>query len=287
MILVVGATGTVGGAALAELRQAGVPVRALVRSAARAREVAGPGVETVVGDLADPASLDRALAGVTAALLVSPLDPGQVALQGHFVEAARRGGGVHVVKVSGLATALDSPVASGRWHARTERQIEAAGLPFTFLRPPYFMQNVPRQFGRALAATGVLAAPMGQARVAMVDARDVAAVAVAALTRSGHAGRTYTVTGPEALSFADVARILSATLGRAVVYQDDPPETARSRLAAAGIPGWYVDLRLGFAALLRSGAAAEVTDVVTRVTGRPPRSFAEFAREHAGAFPAA
>jgi hypothetical protein len=148
-----------------------------------------------VGDFGKLATLGPVLEGVTRALLISHHDVRQVELQGNFVEAARRAGPVHVVKLSGLATAPDSPSRSGRWHAETEAQIRAAGLPWTFLHPPYFMQNLLRA-APAITAHGVLTAAMKDGRVAMVDARDVAAVAVAALTAPGHVGQTYVITGP-------------------------------------------------------------------------------------------
>src|SRR5437867_3599170 len=157
MILVVGATGLVGSATVRQLMTLGVPVRALVRSAEKAATIAGPGVETVVGNLEQPGSFDAALDGVTRALLISPLNPRQVEWQGNFVEAARRAGAVHVVKLSGLGTALDSPLRSGRWHAQTERHIADAGLPYTPLHPPFFMQNLLRS-AATVAAQGVLVA---------------------------------------------------------------------------------------------------------------------------------
>ena len=116
MILITGATGGIGGATLKQLTSRGVPVRVLLRNPEKAAAVASPGVETVIGDLAQPRSLETALEGVTSALLVSPLDPRQVELQGNFIDAAKGTGRVHVVKTSGLGTALDSPVRSGRGH---------------------------------------------------------------------------------------------------------------------------------------------------------------------------
>ncbi len=284
MILVVGATGTVGRATVEQLAARGLAVRALVRSPEKAAAVAGPGVETALGDLESPRSLDAALAGVARALLVSPLDPRQVALQGNFVAAAKRAGRVHVVKLSGLGTAADSPVRSGRWHAQVERRLEDAGLPFTHLRPPFFMQNVVRSFAATVAAHGEMLAPMRDGAVAMVDARDVAAVAAVALTADGHAGRAYTVTGPRALSFGEVAAKLSLATGKAVSYRDVPLEAMRRRLAAAGTPPWHIDVLSDFWTVLRDGCAAQVTDAVEVVTGTAPRSFEQFAREHADRF---
>jgi uncharacterized protein YbjT (DUF2867 family) len=283
MILIVGATGLVGSATLRQLTARGVPVRALVRSAAKAATLAGPGVETVVGDLERPASLDTALIGVTRALLISPLHPHQVEWQGNFVEAARRAGAVHIVKLSGLGTASDSPLRSGRWHAQTERHVAEAGLPFTYLHPPFFMQNLLRS-AATIATQGVLTASMQAGKIAMVDARDVATVAVAALTSDGHVGKTYTITGPEALSFQEVAVRLSDVTGRRVTYQDVPLATVRQELVAASLPPWLVEVRMEFAAALRDGYAAAVTDTVQTVTGQPARTFGAFVREHATLF---
>ena len=283
MILIVGATGLVGSAMLRQLTAHGVPVRALVRSAEKAATLAGPGVETMIGDLEQPSSLDAALDGVTRALLISPLHPRQVEWQGNFVEAARRAGGVHIIKLSGLGTAPDSPLRSGRWHSQTERHIAEAGLPFTCLHPPFFMQNLLRS-ASAIAAQGVLVAAMQVGKVAMVDARDVAAVAVAALTADGHVGKSYTITGPEALSFQEVAQKLAAAMGRPVTYQDVPLAAVRQGMVATGLPAWLVEVRMEFATALRDGYAAAVTDTVQAVTGQPARTFDAFAHEHAALF---
>ena len=283
MILVSGATGLVGGEVLRLLAKRGVPARALVRSPEKAAALARSGVEPVVADFAQPETLAPALRGVTRALLVSHHDLRQVELQRNFVEAARREGAVHVVKLSGLATAPGSRSQSGRWHAETEAEIRDAGLPWTFLHPPYFMQNVLRA-APAIAAQGVLTAAMRDGRVAMVDARDVAAVAAAALTGEGHAGQTHVITGPEALSHADVADVLSKAVGAPITYRDVPLDDLRAQLLASGAPPWLVEVRMEFTAILRESAAAAVTDVVARTTGRPPRTVAEFAAEHAALF---
>jgi uncharacterized protein YbjT (DUF2867 family) len=283
MILITGATGRVGGATLRQLSKKGLAVRALVRNAAKAALVAGPGVETAIGDLAQPRSLEAALDGVTAALLVSPLDPYQVELQGNFIDAASRAGPVHVVKISGLGTALDSPVHSGRWHAQTEKYLADSGLPFTHLRPPFFMQNILR-FAPTVRANGEFAGSLNQGKVAMIDVDDIAAVAVAALTTSAHAGKAYVLTGPEALSYADVAVRLSRVLGRTVTYQDMPLEAMRERLLASGMPEWHVDVQVDFSTALSAGQAAIVTNTVEAVTGKPARTFEQFIRQHVALF---
>jgi uncharacterized protein YbjT (DUF2867 family) len=283
MILITGATGRVGGATLKYLTARGTALRALIRSPAKAASIASPGVETVIGDLADPRSLEAALEDVGAALLVSPLDPQQVELQGNFIEAARRNGHVHIVKVSGLGTALDSPVRSGRWHAQIEKHLEESGLPFTHLRPPFFMQNILR-YAPGIRANGVFVGALKQGKVAMIDVDDIAAVAGTALTTRDHAGETYVLTGPEAFSYEELAERMSTILGRRVIYKDITLETMRERLRASGMPEWHVEVQIDFSSALSAGQAATVTDAVAAVTGKSPRTFEQFFREHVALF---
>jgi uncharacterized protein YbjT (DUF2867 family) len=283
MILITGATGRVGGTTVKQLISRGVPVRALVRNAEKAAAVTALKVEPVIGDLTQLHSLEAALEGVTAALLVSPLDPHQVQLQGNFIDAAKHAGRVHVVKISGLGTALDSPVRSGRWHAQTEKYLEDSGLPFTHLRPPFFMQNILR-LAPTIRASGEFVGALHQGKVAMIDVADIAAVAATALTTSGHVGKAYTLTGPEALSYEDVAEKLSNSLGRRVTYKDVPLQVMRQRLLASGMPEWHVEVQVDFSTALGAGHASTVTDTVEAVTGKSPRTFEQFIREHLALF---
>ncbi len=283
MILITGATGRVGGATLKQLSARGVSVRALVRNAEKAALVANPQVETVIGDLGQPQSLDAALDGITAALLVSPLDPHQVELQGNFIAAAKRAGRAHVVKISGLGTALDSAVRSGRWHAQTEKQLEDSGLPFTHLRPPFFMQNILR-FAPTIRSSGEFTGSLDQGKVAMIDVADIAAVTATTLTTTAHIGKAYMLTGPEALSYGDVAERLARILGRTVTYKNVPLTVMRDRLVASGMPAWHVDVQVDFSTALSAGHASTVTSTVEAVTGRPARTLEQFIQEHLALF---
>ena len=284
-ILVIGSTGKIGAELVRQLAAAGAPVRALVRSPAKAAAIAGPGVETAIGDLDDPASLDAALVGVDRMFLLSPASPRLAALQTNAVEAARRAGVRHIVKLGAAGVSLDSPIQVGRAHAEVEEAVRGSGIAWTFLRPTLFMQQL-LAYAATIREQGAFYMPVRQGAIAMVDVRDIAAVAAAALTGPGHEGVAYELTGPAALTMDRAAEALSGAIGRPVRYVDVPPEVAGKGMLAAGVPDWFIGdlLRLmeGYAA----GAAAAVSSAVEDATGRPARSFDVFAREHAHTFTA-
>jgi uncharacterized protein YbjT (DUF2867 family) len=272
-ILVTGATGRIGGRVAKLLcEEHGPVVRVLVRDAERARERLPGGVEIVVGDLDDPASLGAAVDGVDAVLLVSPVHPRQRELQGNLARAAAASGRPYLVKISGLGTALDSYVDSGRWHAETEADIRALGLPATFLRPYFFMQNLGFQIGTA-RRDGVIRAAVGEARIAMVDVADVAAVAARLLAGGVDlAGEAVAITGAEVLGYEQVASVLADVLGRDVRYERQSLAEARAVLEKSGMPGWHVEILLQFNRAFAEGRASRVTDLVERALGRSPRT---------------
>jgi uncharacterized protein YbjT (DUF2867 family) len=282
VILVVGATGKVGQEVVRQLSAADVPARALVRDPVRASHIRLPGVQIVVGDLARPESLDPALSGVDRVFLASPADPEQVTLQGNLVQACNRAGVRHVVKVS-VAGGPDAATQIGRWHWTTEKQIEASGLGFTMLRPNLYMQQTLR-FAASVASSGSFSLPCGAGEVSIVDARDVASVAVCALTQPGHDRKIYDLTGPEALSFDAMADAIGQAIDRKVAYVHVPPEYGRKQMLADGVPRWLADDMLVLFASIREGYGGTVSDAVPRVTGKKARTFQQFARDYAQAF---
>lgn len=286
MILVTGATGNVGGALVSRLSTAGAPVRALVRSRVRGDDLRGYDVDLAVGTYEDEASLRAALEGVERVFLLTPASEQMAAQETALVRAARDVcPDAHVVKLAaaGVDAAGDSPVRFLRSHQEVVRALVDSGLRHTVLAPGSFMQNLLAQ-AASVQADGVLRAGAGDGAISHVDVRDVAAVAEHVLTTDGHDGATYTITGPEALTYDQVAETVGRVLGKPVRYEQLTPEQDRSALLSAGVPAWLADGLVELAEVARSGGAAAVTDEVQKATGRPARSLEEFVTEHRAAF---
>ena len=283
MILVTGATGSTGSQVVRALLDEGQEVRALVRDPGRARGMLGDAVELAVGDLAEPRSVRAALAGAEQLFLSCADDPRRVGWETGAIDAAATAGVRRIVKLSSIAAAPGAPVAFWDWHGRVEAHLASAGVPAVILRAGPYMSNVLAAAG-TVAHAGVLPVPAGDARIAMIDPRDVGAAAAAVLTTPGHDGRTYVLTGPEAITYEEVAAELSRATGRAVEYVDVDDADAERELLAAGLPGFVAEGVVALFAQLRRGVAEPVTATVESLTGRPARGFAGFARDHARAF---
>jgi uncharacterized protein YbjT (DUF2867 family) len=283
-ILITGATGNVGTELTKLLSAQKVPFRAMVRSIKEAGALAAlKEVERVAGDFNDEGSVASALKDVERAFLLTNSSEQAETQQARFVDAARRAGVKHIVKLSQWAADSNSPVRFLRYHAAVEQRITDSGVAYTFLRPNLFMQGF-LAFREPIARQGQFFAAIGEARISGVDVRDIAAVAAAALTEDGHEGNIYNLTGPEALTHREMAEKLSAALGRRIQFVDVPPEAMRGALAAAGLPDWQADGLIEDYAHYSRGEASEVAPGVQDATGKPPRSFDEFARDYAPAF---
>jgi uncharacterized protein YbjT (DUF2867 family) len=282
-VLVTGATGTVGSRAVAELRRRGLPVRAFVRDPARAAALLGREVELAVGDFGDPGSLRRALRAVDEVLLSSANHPRQAEHEIAVIDAAAAAGVRRVVKVSAVGARAGSPEAFADWHGRSERHLAASGVPAVVLRAGFFMSNLLAS-AESVREAGRLFAAVDGARIAMVDPQDVAAAAAAVLTQEGHDGRAYLLTGPEALTYDEVAGELATATGQTVEFVDVPDEAALEAMLASGMPDWLASGVGGVFRQLRAGVNAQATDVVRILTGRDPRSLADFLRDNAAAF---
>jgi uncharacterized protein YbjT (DUF2867 family) len=283
MILVVGATGTNGKEVVTRLSAAGQSVRALVRDPAKATDLDLPNVELARGDLGNPASLAAALVGVEQAFIVTAVDPRHVQWCRSFFEAAKHAGTRHVVKFSGLGAGLDSPAEIMRDHGKSDNLLAESGLAYTILQPNSFHQNLLWSAG-SIKGQGAFYLPVGDARQSLVDVRDIASVAVAALTESGHEGKTYEITGPEALSMNGVAATFSRVLGRPIKYVNVPPEAAKDSMIKAGMPAWNAAAVTELYGVFATGRYARTTDAVEKTTGKKPIAFEQFVREMVEAF---
>jgi len=284
VILVTGATGLNGSELVRRLSARGIPSRALVRNLEKAQPLASlPHVEVVEGDMARPDSLTKALRGVDRAMLISSSDPTMLETQCTFIDAARKAGVRHVVKLSGIIPELDSPFRFARMHAEIEKRLEESGLAYTHLRAGEFMPSYFRQVP-SIVGRGVLALPMGNARIASVDIGDLAEVAIAVLTTTGHDGKAYPLTGPESLTMAEVAAKLSAVTGKSIRYVDVPPEEATKARLAAGMPPYLAEGLDELFAERRKGKESKVWPTIEEVFGRKPTTFDEFASRNAAIF---
>jgi uncharacterized protein YbjT (DUF2867 family) len=280
VLLVTGGTGATGGALLDAL----LPTLDTVRVATRSDTKPVPdGTERVVLDMDDPATVRRALEDVSAAYLVTPSSERAEEQQLRFVETARREGVRHVVLLSQLGATADSPVRFLRYHAAVERALAESGMGATVLRPNLFMQGL-LAMRDLVVEHGIVSAPIGDARVSAVDVRDIGAVAAVALRSPAPLG-TLTLTGPEALTHAEMTDRLGRALGRDLTFVDSTPEALADAVRGA-LPPWQVDGLLEDYAHYARGEAAEVSDAVERVTGRPARTFDDFAATWAPAFAA-
>ena len=284
MILVTGATGLNGSHLIRLLSSRGIPVRGLVRNPTRGATLAGlPNVELVEGDMARPETLTEPLKGVDRAMLISSSDAGMLEIQSNFIDAARSAGVQHIVKLSGIMPDTDSPFRFARMHGEIEQKLERSGIAYTHLRAGEFMHAYFRQVP-AIVAQGTVLLPMEDARIASIDINDIAEVAAKALTEPGHEGKIYPLTGPEALTMAEVAEKLSAATGRPIRYVNVPPEEARRAQLARGVPEYTADALAELFAERRKGKESQVWPTTEEILGRRATSFDEFAKRHAAIF---
>ena len=282
MILVTGGTGVIGSELLRLLSEARAPARALVRNPSKAREL--PGITWVVGDLARPETLATAFEGAQKLFLLTHYFEDMVELQHNAIVAARAAGVAHVVKVSAFAASDHSKAPIGRWHYQVEKELQDSGMGWTMLRPHHFMGNLVAQ-AEYVIKEGTIYSPSGDGKIPYVDPRDVAAVAFVTLTQPGHLGKTYVVTGGEAISYRQASEIIGAAIGKKLRFVDETPEQARARRVREGVPPAVIESVLAIGAYQRAGGkTVTISNTVADLTGRPPRTVAEFVQENVSVF---
>jgi uncharacterized protein YbjT (DUF2867 family) len=279
MIVVTGATGTVGSETVRQLAGAHHQVRALVRDPAKAAKLDGT-AEVVVADLASPHSLAAAFVGADRAFVISPVTPELGLLEANAFRAAAEAGVRHIVKLSNFG-AGSFPTSIWHWHQESENTLRGLGIPWTVLRPARFMPDTPFSW-TSVTGHGTIFESTGDSLITLIDPRDVAAVAATVLTAPGHEGKTYELTAAEALTGTQIAQKVAVAIGRPVTFTDTLPDVLREAMLAAGAPEFITEMVLQYFTLVRQGRM-HVTTTVADLLGRSPRSYDEWLQENAQA----
>jgi uncharacterized protein YbjT (DUF2867 family) len=294
-ILVTGATGTVGNEVVKQLlaakgqREEDIIVKAAARSA-NDDTFRNLGVQIAQLDYNKPDTLSTALRGVNKVFLLTPFQSNMVDLTLNLVNEAKNVGVKHIVKQSVLGADAEHEITPNRLHRQAEKIIEESGIPFTFLRPNFFMQNFVTFYSHFIKTQGAFYVPAGDAKASFVDVRDIAAVAVQVLSGSSKNGETkhirkaYDITGGEALSYGQAAEILSKEIGKKVNYVNISDEDARKGMKDMGADEWTINSMIELFGITRAGYLSEISTAVEQVTGNKPITFSQFARDYAVAF---
>jgi len=283
LILLSGATGRVGSAASMALNQAGVPFRVLVRDPDRFVLKDAENIELVQGDLEAPDDVTAAMKDVDKALLLTSNSPAQADIEKQFALIAERMGVRHLVKISSMEASAQASATLPMLHYDSEQMIQSLNLTWTFLRPNFYMQNM-LMYSASISEAGVFALPLGDAKTAMVDARDVGAVVAAVLQEDGHQNKIYQLTGSELINFDKVAERMSTVLGKPVAYQKQTADEFRTVLENFIQSQWQLDVVCELFAEIADGSLEQMSGDVERLLGRAPISLTRFTRDFSTAF---
>lgn len=283
MIVLTGATGTVGSALMRRLAGAGVQARALAHSAGGQAAIESQGLDPVQGDFDKPETLISAFEGCDRLFLLSPPHPDQTEREKAAIDSARRAGVSYVVALSVMGADPSSPSAFARWHAGIDEHLANSAMDYTILRPAGFMQTHLWPVA-TVGSEGRWYGMTGDGAAAFIDAEDIAATAAAVLTDTTDGQSVVELTGPAAISLPQAATELAGAIGRPITYVDVPEEDYRSNLDRVGLPDWIADAVVALYRAIREGHAATVTDGVQRLTGSPARVYREFAEAHKSDF---
>ena len=280
MLCITGAGGTVGSEVLRQLKSTDAQFRVAYFSKGKADDARSNGIDAAVIDYNQPSTLEDAFAGCDKLFLLGPNALNQTELELNAVNAAKACGIEHIVKQSVMGAEEES-YSLAKVHRPVEKAIEESGIAWTFLRPNSFMQNVETFMSETIRAESAFYSASGGAKVSHVDVRDIAAVAVQALTGGNHEGRAYTLTGPEAFTYDEIAGELSAVLGRTITHVSLPPSDLKAAMLAGGMPEELADRMLDLERYFREDSASGVSEDFKLATGNSPRNFQDFIQESA------
>ena len=279
-ILVLGATGNTGSEVVKQLKQKNAAFRVMVRNTQSAEPLCLADDQVRLGNFDDIDSLIRTMDGITSVYLAMVAHQDNQKWVENVITAMKAAGAKHLVKLSGIGATEDAGSEIIRVHAKTDKMVKGSGLDYTLIQPNSFYQNL---FGsvETIKNSNQFFLPLKDVKQSVVDIRDVAAVAVAALIDTGHAGKTYLLSGPQSLSFAEQAKILSDAAGKDIQYIHVPKEAAEEAMSSSGMDPWLAAHLAEIMDWFTQGSYDYVTDDIEQVLGRPARTFAAFAKEFA------
>lgn len=282
-ILITGATGNISSGIITQLKGSGHRILALVRHPEKAEELKRQGVELRVGDLEKPWTLPAAFAGADIVWMLAPPGPRAPEQCSNGLWAARQAGIKHVVRLSAIGASHTAPTINSRLHALSDAELIASGIPFTILKPHYFMQNL-LMAAQSVSQDGAMYFALADGKMGLIDSRDISEFAAHVLTSAGHEGKTYTLTGPASISMHQVAAAIGEAIGKGVKYVPVTVDAERQAILQIGMDEWMANLLGDYSAAYSANWGDLVTDDYRRITGKAPRSISQFATDFAVAF---
>jgi len=283
MILLTGATGKTGSATAKALNEKGITFRALIRNEEKRGDIESLGGEVVIGSIENKEAVDQSMVDVETALILLPNSENQLSLEKQLVDSAKQAGAKRVVKMSSIEATPDATSPIPKLHLESEEYIKQSGLNWTMIKPNFYMQNLLASAG-TIKDQGKIFLPMSEGKTGMIDTTDVGKVLAKVLSEDGHESMNHEITGPEILSFNEVAEIFSKGLDKQVDYVDVPLAAYKETLGQFLTNQWHLDAVIDLFKGIADGGIEEKTDTYSELMGESPKSLSEFISENSFIF---
>jgi uncharacterized protein YbjT (DUF2867 family) len=274
-VLVTGATGNIASLVIPQLVAKGIQVNAYVHNKSKADKIKQKGVEIFEGEFTDQNAMNEAAKGTDAVLSITPPNENAVAQASTILKATKYANAKFHLRISALKAGKEAPTANGRLHFQTDTEIIASGIPYTILRPHFFMQNLFWSVSNIIGQSSIYAA-MGDGKLGLIDVRDIADCVVSLLTKGGHENKIYTPTGPASIDYNEIAQIISEGLGKKVNNVNVPFEAVGESILSMGMDKWFADVMVDYSKAYASNWGNFTNDDVEKITGHKARSFQQF-----------
>ena len=283
MILITGATGKTGSATAKSLGEKGERFRALIRNEEKKEGLESIGGEVVIGSIENTDVVNQSMQGVKTVLVLLPNSESQLALEKQLVDSAKQAGVERIVKMSSIEATPDATSPIPKLHLESEEYIKQSGLAWTMIKPNFYMQNLLASAG-TIKDQGKIFLPMGEGKTGMIDTTDVGKVIAKVLSEDGHESMNHEITGPEILSFYEVAEIFSRALGKQVDYVDVPMDAYKETLGQFLTNQWHLDAVIDLFKGIAEGGIEDKTNTFNELTGETPKSLSQFLAENSFIF---